>query len=155
MATINGTNSSDYNLQGTNGSDLIRAGAGNDKVIANSGNDTVHGGRGNDFISGGFGADKIYGDNGDDYLKGDDGADSFHFTLGNGNDTVADYRPQEGDTWVLYGVTPQYIDLGSSTLVLLDGYNDTIEFLFTEPSELRDHLTIQSAAQYDWGNVLI
>jgi Ca2+-binding RTX toxin-like protein len=153
MAFIPGTNGNDYDIKGTNASDLIRALAGHDRVVANAGNDVVHGGHGNDFISAGAGADNIYGDTGDDYLRGDAGADSFRFTVSNGNDTVADFRPWEGDTWTLYGVTPRYVDLGSSTLVLLNGYDDTIEFLYTEPDALRASLTIQSVSAYDWINV--
>jgi Ca2+-binding RTX toxin-like protein len=153
MAIINGTNGNNPNITGTNEADLIRALAGNDRVVANAGNDSIHGGHGNDFISAGAGADNIYGDTGDDYLRGDAGADSFRFTISNGNDTVADFRPWEGDTWTLYGVTPQYVDLGSSTLILLNGYDDTIEFLYTEPAALRASLTVQSASAYDWINV--
>ena len=155
-----GTNGNNYNIQGSedpNKGDYIKAGAGTDYIYANAGNDIVHGGWGNDFISAGAGDDHIYGDAGNDTLRGDAGADWFRFTISNGNDNVVDLRPAEGDVWSLYGINMSavhYIDYGSSTIVQLDGYKDTITFWNIEPQALQAAL-VQTTEAYDWGGVLI
>jgi hypothetical protein len=84
-------------LQGTEGRDVIWAGAGDDEVHASLGNDLVcggpgadllHGGRGNDTVDGGPGSgDRVIGDLGDDHLFG--GAGEFDEVAGSlGIDTI-------------------------------------------------------------------
>ncbi|WP_426112036.1 calcium-binding protein [Pseudomonas sp. DSP3-2-2] len=67
-------------------------GIGNDVLNGASGNDHLRGLAGNDNIYGGEGDDEIYGGAGNDYLAGGDGADTYHFNLGDGKDTI-----QNGD----------------------------------------------------------
>lgn len=69
-------------------------------------------GTGNDLanrITGSSGHDVINGMGGNDYLVGGAGADEFVFELGNGSDTVADFRgseTEEGDTLRFVGYGP-------------------------------------------------
>ena len=62
-------------IVGTKGSDVIKAGRGNDRVRALDGDDVVCGEEGDDVISGGSGNDRLFGGDGDDVLKGDAGND--------------------------------------------------------------------------------
>ena len=71
-------------IQGTQGGDVIFAGAGNDTVAGGDGvdyvcggdgDDTIDTGTGDDFIDGGDGADEIHGYNGDDRIEGGAGRD--------------------------------------------------------------------------------
>lgn len=65
-------------ILGTNGPDLIKAGAGNDVVCAVAGNDRVDGEHGNDTIFGGDGRDRIAGGDGNDRLHGNNNDDTFN-----------------------------------------------------------------------------
>ncbi len=97
-------------LFGGDGRDILQGGSGNDTLWGDAGADTLYGGIGDDYIDGGGDADLIFnsegndtvnGGNGDDILwggPGDDqltgglGADTFGFTLTNGNDRVTDFN---------------------------------------------------------------
>lgn len=85
-ATIIGSGQADT-IHGTEGDDVIWAGAGDDTVHGNGGDDVicagkghdvVHGGTGNDRIVGYDGNDKLYGGNGNDELSGLRGNDLVH-----------------------------------------------------------------------------
>ncbi|MBR6099286.1 hypothetical protein IKP85_06020 [bacterium] len=82
----------DYFIIGSNGSQTIRGGGGNDVIFgdninghdndgryiyetSNDGNDVIFGGKGNDYIIGGGGNDTIHGGSGTDYLDGGKGDD--------------------------------------------------------------------------------
>ncbi|MES0869334.1 calcium-binding protein [Pseudovibrio sp. SCP19] len=108
---IFGGEGNDY-LSGGEGDDIIKGGAGNDQLSGGAGNDTLDGGDGDDVISanhdgnstliGGAGNDKFYtlpsptlsnfvkveGGTGDDILEYIGGEVSFHYDLGDGNDTI-------------------------------------------------------------------
>ncbi|SFK14078.1 Ca2+-binding protein, RTX toxin-related [Pseudovibrio ascidiaceicola] len=99
-------------LSGGEGDDIVKGGAGNDQLSGGTGNDTLDGGDGDDVISayhdgnstliGGAGNDKFYtlpsptlsnfvkveGGTGDDILEYIGGEVSFHYDLGDGNDTI-------------------------------------------------------------------
>lgn len=88
------------------GYDFIDGGADNDTIYGGAGNDTLYGGSGADLIYNGAGSDSVYGEAGNDWLwggAGNDllngglGADWFSFAPGTGNDTIADFAPEEGD----------------------------------------------------------
>jgi Tol biopolymer transport system component len=85
VCTINGTDQSDLELQGTDANDVICALGGDDVVKAGLGHDLVLGGRGNDTIEGQGGTDVIHGDQGDDLLNG--GPDYDLLDGGSGLDT--------------------------------------------------------------------
>ncbi len=73
------------------GNDRVYGGMNVDMVYGNDGNDTVGGGEDNDFVYGDPGNDQVYGGNGDDNLWGGTGRDTFHYTLGHGNDIIHDF----------------------------------------------------------------
>lgn len=79
------------------------------------------GGAGSDELAGGAGRDILVGGAGDDKLSGGAGADLFLFATGDGNDTIGDFRPEEGDTIelsdLLSGSSPElqnYVQLSSA-----------------------------------------
>lgn len=71
-STCLGTKKGDL-ITGSDRSQTIKAGSGNDKVFALGGNDKVYGQGDDDDISGGTGDDTIYGAGGDDELSDDAG----------------------------------------------------------------------------------
>ncbi len=86
---IYGGAGADY-IEGNVGADLIYGDEGNDVILGGNGADTIFGGEGDDIIEGGAGADHIYGGPGNDLLSGQAGADSYYYSLGDGNDTIAE-----------------------------------------------------------------
>ena len=85
MALIPGTAGRDDLLSGRN-DDYLDGGAGDDTLTGNGGNDTLEGGKGRDLLEGGK-------DN--DVLSGGNGADTFLYSLGDGNDTITDYEEED------------------------------------------------------------
>ncbi len=93
-------------LSGEAGDDILTGGAGNDLVSGGDGDDDLFGGAGDDTLSGGAGQDYILGGEGDDVLEGGDGDDVltggagddtlrgglgndiYHFSRGDGHDTI-------------------------------------------------------------------
>jgi Ca2+-binding RTX toxin-like protein len=80
------------NIIGTDGDDLVLAGAGNntvqlgegdDVLLAGLGNDTATGGQGSDLMSGGSGNDIMSGNNGVDVVVGNAGNDTLNGDAGN------------------------------------------------------------------------
>jgi hypothetical protein len=59
------------------GKDHVKAGDGNDVVFAEGGNDHVDGGDGDDYLYGGTGEDKLHGDKGNDRLFGEEDDDDL------------------------------------------------------------------------------
>jgi Ca2+-binding RTX toxin-like protein len=58
----------DDEVAGKAGNDMLDGGSGNDDIWGGSGNDRLSGGAGNDLLVGGFGADRMDGGNGNDVL---------------------------------------------------------------------------------------
>jgi Ca2+-binding RTX toxin-like protein len=105
VITVIEGNGNNQTLNGTSGADMIFAQGGEDTVNALDGNDLVCGGSGNDVLNGGSGDDVLDGQNGDDRLNGEAGNDTLsggasadRFDGGADIDTVADFKPSEGDT---------------------------------------------------------
>jgi Ca2+-binding RTX toxin-like protein len=71
-------------VTGSDGDDLVIAGAGNDTITGGDGNDTLIGGAGNDSLDGGAGNDILIGGDGNDTLDGSIGSDTL--TGGAGDD---------------------------------------------------------------------
>jgi Ca2+-binding RTX toxin-like protein len=105
---IDGTEGDDV-LAGTAVTDRIDAKGGNDIVMGAKGNDTLIGGLGNDLLEGGHGDDELSGGDGDDSLAGESGADTLEG--GAGVDTLMGHDGND----VLYGGT------GDDLLVGHDG----------------------------------
>jgi WD40 repeat protein len=83
---IVGTNRSEY-LPGGGGNDRIRGRGGNDTIMGGAGNDVLAGGPGNDVIDGGPGFDRILGGKGSDTIIASDGSVDV-IDCGAGNDRV-------------------------------------------------------------------
>ncbi|QQE67444.1 hypothetical protein GFS31_41570 (plasmid) [Leptolyngbya sp. BL0902] len=70
-------------ILGTNGSDDLRGGRGNDRLYGLGGDDDLLGGFGNDVLIGGAGDDDLFGEGGNDTLRGDNGNDDLFGGAGN------------------------------------------------------------------------
>ncbi|MBO6792255.1 MAG: hypothetical protein JJ894_17215 [Dinoroseobacter sp.] len=93
--------------------------SGNDTIIASEADDNNYGYAGDDTLKGGDGDDALNGGAGNDILIGGTGADTFIFEDGFGNDTIADFDPNEaGEAIDLAGVSSivDYADLTSNHL---------------------------------------
>lgn len=90
--TFVGLSASD-SITTTSGNDTVYGGRGDDSIYSGAGNDVIYGEDGNDSIYGEEGDDTIYGGIGNDYLDGGDGNDTYHFGIGDGVDTIAEYSP--------------------------------------------------------------
>jgi Ca2+-binding RTX toxin-like protein len=84
-SSFTGSNLSDYIVGGA-GDDSLFGGDGNDIIDGRAGNDQVSGQTGNDSLLGFTGNDTLDGGEGGDSLDGEDGTDSV--SGGSGNDTV-------------------------------------------------------------------
>lgn len=71
---------------GTDESENLYGGSGNDTLTAGGGNDSLWGGEGNDTLEGGTGNDRLYGEAGNDTLQGGDGLDIL--VGGDGSDSL-------------------------------------------------------------------
>ena len=87
--TINGDSGNDI-IFGYDGVDRLNGGIGNDSVHGGNGNDTLWGESGDDRLNGGDGNDVLFGGQGTDYLVGGKDADTYVFSLGEGQDTITD-----------------------------------------------------------------
>lgn len=96
-------------ISGTSGNDTLVGGSGDDKISGGAGNDLLIGGSGNDTLSGGTGNDILIGGFGNDVLFGGRGMDTFLHSVGDGQDTIADF--QNGDRLVLDSYTIDHRDL--------------------------------------------
>lgn len=88
--TLNGDAGNDY-LYGDKGDDALIGGNGNDTLYGVDGNDSLLGGAGNDRLFGDYGDDTLVGGKGNDTLRGGFGNDVFLYTIGDGNDVIADF----------------------------------------------------------------
>ncbi|MEM9219024.1 MAG: PKD domain-containing protein, partial [Cyanobacteria bacterium P01_F01_bin.150] len=100
----------DDTLMGDGGKDKLFGGVGNDHIEGGNGKDLLKGQAGDDILLGGRGADRLFGNSGDDLLDGGkgrdryvggNGADTFVLRLGEGVDTIRDFRLSQGDTIAL------------------------------------------------------
>ena len=73
---------------------------GDDSLWGLKGDDWLDGGRGDDALWAGAGDDVLRGGPGNDSLMGDRGADTYHFRVGDGVDTISD-AGGKGDRLVL------------------------------------------------------
>ena len=91
--------------------------AGDDTLRGNSGDDRLYGGEGDDFLMGGLGDDTLVGGADNDFLQGEAGNDTYHWGLGDGNDTISDFdrvdysNAEHQDTLIFGpGITLEAID---------------------------------------------
>jgi len=97
---LGGTDVSNF-ITGGGGNDIIAGAGGNDDLFGGNGNDTLSGGEGRDNVNGDDGNDTVNGENGDDDLGGGSGDDLLNG--GAGVDT-ADYGDHGDVTVTLDGV---------------------------------------------------
>jgi len=111
-------------LGGTEGNDMLTAGAADDDTVwGDGGNDVIDGGNGNDFLFGGTGNDTVIGGQGDDVLHGDEGNDTIYggdgidtIFGGDGNDYIEGGR---GDDVITGG-------LGNDIIIANEGFDSPI-----------------------------
>lgn len=122
-------------VTGSRISDKIESGAGGDLVHAGAGADSLDGGTGNDRLFGDAGNDYIFGGTNRDRMTGGSGSDSFHFSSGNGIDTITDFDASgggnrqdylslfEGDTFTIHkaGKNSTMLDFGEGESLTLLG----------------------------------
>ena len=94
VMNITGTEGSNQIATGT-GNDYVQGKGGNDRIYGNHGNDFLSGDSGHDYISGGIGDDELVGGTGYDRLRGGLGADKFRLLTGYGYDRILDFQDGE------------------------------------------------------------
>lgn len=77
-------------LNADQGNDQLHGGDGNDRMDAGSGEDQLLGDDGNDSLFGMDGWDTLTGGTGNDWLDGGSGQDTYVFSIGDGQDTLAE-----------------------------------------------------------------
>ena len=82
---------------GQEGNDTLWGGEDGDRFFGGQGNDIIDGGTGNDTIYGGAGFDTVIGGAENDLLFGSFNADTFVFSNGHGQDTIADFDAASGN----------------------------------------------------------
>ena len=126
-------------ILGTDGPDVINAGAGDDvicgeggadTIVAGAGNDTVFGGAGADTIQASRGDDVVYGNGGDDVVRGGKGTDILNGGSGNddlrgdkGKDTI---NGDSGNDKIRGDKGSDSIDGGSGSDELRGGQKDDV-----------------------------
>ena len=88
---IKGTESSNQIATGT-GDDYVQGMGGNDTIRGYGGDDVLAGGAGNDYIDGGLNDDLLIGGEGYDTLRGGIGADTFRISAAHGLDHIMDFN---------------------------------------------------------------
>ncbi len=145
VGTLRGSSGEDI-IAGTNESDIIYGGTGNDRICGLGGDDVIYGengndildsGEGSDTIDGGGAGDQIYGKGGDDILLGDQGNDAIDggdgadtITGGTGNDEIYggsgnDIIDGSDGTDIICGNSGNDTMLGDDDNDILDGGGDT------------------------------
>lgn len=118
-----GTNSSDTILGG-HGNDIIFGGGGNDMIVGGHGDDVIFGGGGNDLLIGGDGGDSIFGGNGNDTIVGGHGDQSLFG--GGGNDIIT---AGQGNQLLVGGTGGDVLTAGQGNDTLIGGGgHDTFVF---------------------------
>lgn len=123
-------------LMGEGGADQLFGNNGNDRLFGGGGPDVLDGGNGRDTLDGGPGADVLDSGAGPDAMTGGGGADVFHWSTGDGSDTITDLQPVDvidlagqalltsfADVLAAASVvdgTDTVITAGAETLTLLD-----------------------------------
>lgn len=120
-------------MYGSDSSEGLLGGIGNDYLQAWGSDDVVIGGPGNDRLFGSSGNDTLVGSAGDDVLAGDDGIDVYFWGRGQGNDSIVDYQGGGRSTINLRGVNPE--DVVTS---LPHNHNDWLRLTIRDTGETLD-----------------
>ncbi len=150
--------------------DLLDGGGGNDRLEGGVDHDTLHGGSGDDTLEGGSSHDQLTGGLGDDLLLGGTGRDTYHFTTGDGQDTIEGFDPGDdkltidGVNVTDLGVLPSVVQgtVVGGDLIITYGAGDSILIqtsaalhqahpdLFADPDEM---IIGTSARETLWGGL--
>jgi Ca2+-binding RTX toxin-like protein len=87
----------DDRLDSYEGSDVLDGGTGNDTLNSSGGDDLLDGGDGSDVLDGGSGNDTLDGGVGNDMLRGAGGNDVYLFGRGSGQDTILESNATTGN----------------------------------------------------------
>ncbi|OUC14551.1 MAG: hypothetical protein B0A82_11480 [Alkalinema sp. CACIAM 70d] len=156
---------------GTKRSDTLNGTPGDDNLRGLKGNDLLKGYGGHDILDGGKGNDTLYGGEDDDLLTGGSDQDRFIFYLGDGMDTVTDFRGigkginpsqsilSEADVLQFKGegLTARNMLLnqnGSDLEITFDGVSNTKVVLQNFQLENLDNLRKSTGATVDLANIL-
>jgi Ca2+-binding RTX toxin-like protein len=159
ITPINGTNASNSLLGGA-GNDIIYAKAGKDSLDGKAGNDTLYGQEGDDNLKGNLGNDQVYGGSGHDFINGGSGHDYLDGLTGNdilngnlGNDEL---RGFSGNDTLDGGDGNDFLDgeAGSDKFIggagndfyVVDSTTETITELLNEGKD-----TVESSATFTLG----
>lgn len=142
--TLVGNDANNY-MRGLSGDDMLQGGEWNDTLLGDEGNDLLYGWSGADHLKGGSGADDLhggtgnddlFGGTGNDILDGYDGSDTYHFSRGDGLDTIAEshgmYSDVSGDSNTLQlaeGITLDDLTLtrvGEDLRIAINGTSDVL-----------------------------
>jgi hypothetical protein len=109
-------------ITGTDGSDFLFGGTADDTILGLGGDDQLNGGGGNDTLDGGSGNDLITGGAGTDMLTGGTGADTFQDTIaGLNGDTITDLLPGDRIQITDLPLQNSNIHISGSTIVYNGG----------------------------------
>ena len=138
---LGGTENSDY-LVGGAGDDTLWGDGGDDRLEGGDGNDFIFGGAGNDIITDVFGIDEIRSNSGDDVVSvgrgikliitdtGNDwvwgGVDDDEVLAGQGNDFV---NGGDGDDFIIGGEGNDWLESGTENGLMLGDNGDLVQGL--------------------------
>ncbi len=108
-------------ISGDAGMDQLHGGEGDDVLDGGSEDDVLFGESGNDTLVGGGGNDQLIGGLGDDAVNGGDGDDVYFYSLGDGNDRIADSGGTDFLVFNNFVLGNLRLDVGSLKIVLPDG----------------------------------
>lgn len=134
----------DEEFEGSDFSDLIDLGIGNDTVTAGKGDDAVLGGTGNDTLYGETGNDTLTGGIGADSLVGGLGSDTYNFAKGGGGDTVKDFGGNDSDRIVISGY--------SSNAAIFSRVGNTNDLLITFRGSNTDKILVDDGLEEGRGS---
>jgi VCBS repeat-containing protein len=122
-------------LFGNNEKNILNGLGGDDFIFALWGDDMILGGEGNDIIFAAQGDDQIWGGKGDDILEGHTGNDTYIFNIGDGNDTIFEYKSRNSSdiNRILFGenITAENIKFlkDNNNLIIKVSENDSIKIM--------------------------
>jgi Ca2+-binding RTX toxin-like protein len=131
---MNGNINNDY-MNGYGGNDTLNGAAGADNLNGGLGNDSLTGGLGNDSLYGGDGNDLLNGGDGDDYLQGNEGADTYSYSLGDGQDIISNTQSALAADKLVFGAgitvanLKLYREGGDLVITFNNSSNDSIRIL--------------------------
>ena len=135
---ITGTEASNQIATGT-GDDYVQGMGGNDTIRGKGGDDILSGGAGNDYIDAGLNDDLLIGGEGFDILRGGIGADTFRLSSGRGYDHIMDFHDGEDQLEIraIDGLDNVIVRDGSGGHARIFNNNDLIAIIYnTDAADL-------------------